>query len=292
MIRRAAIGSRLGPPAARREARLRRGVRASDAQRALRGDARRVPAASGGVRTRVPAASRERGAAQRAPRLLPERATCATSRCAGGSTRRGSPCSRTPRRSCRRCRPASELRAELELRRERARLRRSARAAEGARRGASTRSRRPGRDARGRGRRARARRPRAARRRARARRARPLPRQRSAGARAPPLPCGRRLAAPVGLGELPAHGRRVARGRLPRHRDGRRRRARGRARRRERAARPAGRSRGARGGDRALLRGRRAPRAAGRSRGSHRSRATRRRRSSRRSRASSQRAAA
>ena len=100
-----------------------------------------------------------------------------------------------------------------------------------------------GRVARGRRRRARAGRPRAAHRRARARGACPVPRQRPARARPAPLPCGGRLPAPLGVGELPAHGRRGARGRDPRHRDRGRRRARGRPGRRERPARPAARLR-------------------------------------------------
>ena len=59
----------------------------------------------------------------------------------------------------------------------------------------------------------------------------PLPRERRARA----LPRGRRVAALVVVGELPAHGRRGARGRDAGDRDAGRRRRRGRARRRERA---------------------------------------------------------
>ena len=89
---------------------------------------------------------------------------------------------------------------------------------------------------------------------ARAARLRPLPRAAAAAGRARALPRRRRLAALVGLGELPAHGGRGARGRDARDRHAHRRRRRGARRRRER---PRGRARRrgrAHGGDRALLR--------------------------------------
>ena len=82
---------------------------------------------------------------------------------------------------------------------------------------------------------------------------------------------GDAVAAPVELGELPARARRGACGRHARDRDRGRRRDGDRPGRRERAARPARGPGGARRGDPALLRRRRAARAAPRGRGRHRS---------------------
>ena len=97
-----------------------------------------------------------------------------------------------------------------------------------------------------RGRRARDRRRRPRPRRARAARLRALPRAAAAAGGARALPRRRRVAALLGVGELPAHGRRGARGRHAGDRDPYRRRRRGAARRRERARRRAGRRRRAR----------------------------------------------
>ena len=58
MIRRAAIGCAARAAAARREARVRRGLRARDAERPLRRHAGRVPAAVAGARTRFLRTSR------------------------------------------------------------------------------------------------------------------------------------------------------------------------------------------------------------------------------------------
>ena len=97
-------------------------------------------------------------------------------------------------------------------------------------------------------------------RRARAARPRALPRAAAPQGRARALPRRRCLAALVVLGELPAHGRRGARRRDARDRDAHRRRHRGRPGRRQRPRRPAGRPGRADGGDRAVLRRRRARR--------------------------------
>ena len=262
MIRRAAIGSRLARRPLVVKLVVRRGVRAGGAQRALRGDARRVPARRGRRADAVPARDADASSSWRAARVLPERLSARRGACAGGSTRRGSRCSRTPHRrsrSCRRvtsCAPSSGSSGKALVFAGRLGPQKAlgvalealvdvpgvtlAVAGDGPERSAL--ERRAGD--------------------ARARRARLVSRQRAACAGAPAVSCGRRVRAPVGLGELPAHGRRGPRGRLPRHRDGGRWRARGRARRRERAPRATRRSGSAGRGDRALLLGRRPPCAA------------------------------
>ncbi len=147
-----ACRDRLAPcsAAARREARVRRGVRAGDEERALRGDARRVPGTG---------AMCERGSfARRATPRFVGRATssarartCATSRFAGDSIRNGCRCSPNPAPEVPPMPSRDELRAELGLDWAGARLRRPPRSAEGARcraRGSRHRSRRDTRDCR------------------------------------------------------------------------------------------------------------------------------------------------
>ena len=138
-----ACRDRLAPcsAAARREARVRRGVRAGDEERALRGDARRVPVRRAAVCARGSFARREMlrfvGRATSSARAR----TCATSRFAGDSIRSGCRCSRTRRRRSLRCRLATSS-APSSGSRAGARLRRPPRSAEGARRRARG-SRRP-----------------------------------------------------------------------------------------------------------------------------------------------------
>ena len=211
MIRRAAIGAAL----ARRPLVVKlvsdEVFERRDAQRALRRARSTSSSACGGARTRVPPCDAERGAAARAPRLLPERVPARRRARLGARPGAAVRCFRTPRPTCRRCPRATSFVRSSDLERADARVRRPARTAEGARgraRGArrGPRRRRSSSPATGRSGCARA-----AGARARARRARlgssgAFPRD---GCSA--LPRRRRRRAPVGLGELPAHGRRGAR---------------------------------------------------------------------------------
>ena len=134
MIRRAAIGARL----ARRPLVVKlvsdEVFERRSAERPLRGTLDEFQRDGGGARTRFLRATRNRGAPARAPRLLPERVPARRRARAGGSTRTRVSVLPNPAPEVPALPPRDELRAELGLDGHDARLRRPARAAEGARR--------------------------------------------------------------------------------------------------------------------------------------------------------------